>query len=193
MTVAVLACAVIGAAACESSAPGRPATVGPLSAQRLSALVVAPPSPYAHVPDQEKSTGLMEVGNPRAGTIGSPLGTKDQLVASGFQRGWESLYRTPTADVAQVEVFEFATDAGARETVARVRGHVSPSYRTFTVARLADSVSQEGTSTEGRSVVAIAFAHGRFAVSVLVGGTKAGMGYHDLAVGLAERQLSAVS
>ena len=90
--VAVLALAVIGASACGGASTSRSAsTTGPLSAPQLEALVVAPPSPYVHVPDQEKSTGLMEVGNPHAGTIGSPLGTKAMLVASGFQRGWESL------------------------------------------------------------------------------------------------------
>ena len=133
----------------------------------------------------------MEVGNPRAGTIGTPLGTKDQLVASGFQRGWESLYRTAGgADVVQIEVFEFRSPNGPRQAVDRVRGHLGPGYESVPVPGIPGADGQAGTSAEGRQVVGITFADGRFAVSVLAGGTQAGFVYRSLALGLAKQQRS---
>lgn len=191
--VFMVAFVVLGASGCGGgSTTGRASTTAPLSAQKLEALVVAPPSPYAHVPDQEKSTGLMEVGNPHAGTIGSPFGTKELLVAAGFQRGWESLFRTPTSDVAQIEVFEFGSAQGARDSVDRFRGHLPTSYQQFAVAGIPHSAGGAGLSPEGRRVVGIAFPRGRFAVSVLAGGNQPGFDYHGLAVGLANKELAAL-
>lgn len=184
---------LIAGAGCATSSSARASagSAAALSAGQLANLVVAPPTPFAHVPDSEKSTGLMEVGNPRAGTIGSPLGTKDQLVASGFQRGWESLYRTPgAAEVVQVEVFEFRSPAGPRQAVDRVRGHLTPGYERIPVPGVAGADGQAGTSPEGRQAVAVTFADGRFAVSVLAGGTQAGFDYRSLALGLAKQQRS---
>src|SRR4051812_11570014 len=70
--IAGFAFVLIAGAGCGTSANAR-AGAGkavPLSAAQLAYIVVEPPSPYTHVPDSEKDTGLMEVGNPKAGTIG---------------------------------------------------------------------------------------------------------------------------
>src|SRR4051794_29003335 len=71
----------------------------PLPPAALHRLVVAPAAPFVALPDSALKTGLMEFGNPKSGKIGTVVNTA-QLKAANFQRGWETVFRTPDEAVA---------------------------------------------------------------------------------------------
>ena len=160
----------------------------PLSGPALHRLVVAPPAPFAPLPDSVLKTGLMEFGNPKSGKIGTVVSTQ-RLKKAKFQRGWESVFRSPDGAAVYVDVFEFATVAGAKSLVQEVERHIPSTYSRVSLGGLPSVFASQGTSPQGNAVTAAVFSLGRFFVFQVVGGPPTAHDYRGLSTNLAAQQL----
>jgi hypothetical protein len=132
----------------------------------------------------------MEVGNPNSGEIGIGFATTPELVAAGFQRGWETAYRAPDGAVIDIDVFEFASPSGPAAVTTAFRAHLTRGYRQFAIPAVTNATAEIGTSPEGRTAVASAFGHDRFLVVLIVGGQPGLHDYESVFDQLAQRQLA---
>jgi hypothetical protein len=163
----------------------------PLSGTALHQLVVAPPSPFTALPDDVLKTGLMEFGNPHSGKIGTVVSTS-QLKRQGFQRGWESVFRSPDGAVIYVDVFECAKASGAAGLARAAQAKVPASYTRTPIDGLAGVFALNGVSPEGRSVSSAIYSRGRFFVFQGAGGATDAHDYQGLLADLARRQSAAL-
>ena len=163
-----------------------------LGASELERLLVAPPPPYAQISDSELGTGLMEVGNPRSGTIGIGWAQEPDLTKAGMQRGWEKAFRAPDRATVLDHVFEFRTTDGPTGLLPKYQSSVERSYQKFDVAGVPGAVEFLGTSPEGRTVVISEAAHGRFLFGGLVGGPPGAHPYRELLESLMRQQVAAL-
>jgi hypothetical protein len=162
----------------------------PLSGPQLQRLVVAAPAPFVKQPDASIKTGLMEVGNPKSGDIGIGFATTPQLVAAGFQRGWEAFYRAPDGAIVDVNLFEFSSSTGPQSLVRRYLASPQPGYSRSPIEGVSGAIAEVGRSPEGRTAAATAFAHGRFLGVILTGGPLGTHDYPALLRQLAQTQLA---
>lgn len=177
--------------AAATSTTNSAATNQPLSGSELERLIVPAPDPYAKVPDAELKTGLMEVGNPRSGEIGVFFAKKDKILAAGFQRGWERLYRAADRATIDVIVFEFKGKDGPTTLVNALKDQpLSPGYQASPLPGVPGGTVISGTSPEGQAAYATALTHGRFLVGLLIGGPKGAHDYAKLVASLSTEQLT---
>jgi hypothetical protein len=197
MLISAAAASVIMIAACGSdTSTSRPQTtttthVGaePLSGRQLQQLVVAAPAPFVKQPDAILKTGLMEVGNPNSGEIGIVFATTPQLVAAGFQRGWETFYRAPDGAIIDVNVFDFSASTGPQSIVRRYLALSQPGYSRSPIEGVSGAIAEVGRSPQGLAATATAFAHGHFLAVILTGGPPGSHDYPALLRQLAQEQL----
>jgi hypothetical protein len=201
MRLLIVAVAGMALAACGggSSASSRAAATTtttamvaahPLTGPQLQALVVVAPPPFVRLPDSVLKTGLMEVGNPNAGQIGLPFTNEQQLVRMGFHRGWETIYRAPDKAIIDINVFEFTAASGPTAITRQYLAHPQAGYRRHLLQGVPGATVEIGTSPEGRTAAATAFAHGRFFVVLTVGGGPNLHDYQGLINQLAQQQLA---
>jgi len=187
VAVAAIVVMWVGSGVASASGPPRPPLPGPA----LHHLIVAPPPPFEVVPDDVLKTGLMEIGNPHSGTIGTVVTTK-QLRRAKFQRGWESVFRADDGANALVDVFEFPNAADASEAAAEGQARIPSTYSPVPVDGLAFVAVYNGTSPDGRSVSSTIYSRGRFFVVQLLGGPPGAHDYAELLAGLAHQQVDSL-
>jgi hypothetical protein len=197
MLISTAAAGVIMIAACGSgTSTSTPQTTRthevaePLSGPQLQRLVVAAPAPFVKQPDASIKTGLMEVGNPKSGDIGIGFATTPQLVAAGFQRGWETFYRAPDGAIVDVNLFDFSSPTGPTSLVRRYLASPQPGYSRSPIEGVDGAIAEVGRSPQGRTAAATAFAHGRFLGVILTGGPPGTHDYPALLRQLAQKQLA---
>ena len=200
MIISTAAAAAITIAACGSgtstSTPQTTTTThvtgAPLSGAQLEQLVVAAPTPFVKQPDAILKTGLMEVGNAKSGDIGIGFATTPQLVAAGFQRGWETFFRAPDGAVVDVNVFDFSSSTGPQSMVRRYLASPQPGYSRSPIDGVSGAIAEVGRSPQGRAAAATAFARGRFLAVILTGGPPETHDYPALLRQLAQKQLASL-
>lgn len=183
--------AVVPPLATTTSQPAlRQQTDQALSGVELERLVVAPPGPFAQLPDTTLRTGLMEVGNPSSGKIGIGFSNQQEIVAAGFQRGWEKAYVSPDGAAADINVFEFRSPDGPSRLVREFAAERPAGFVRFAITTVPDAQGLAGRSPEGKPTAAIAFGDARFLVVIVIGGPAGAHDYRGLALTLANEQHS---
>jgi hypothetical protein len=88
-----------------------------------------------------------------------------------------------------IDVFEFRSPTGPATLVQAFTTKPEPGYARASINGIPASQTMAGTSPEGRTTLGVAFAHGRFLVGVLVGGSPGGHSYPALLDDVAHAQL----